>query len=72
MADIKILSLCFDSKSTIFYPSSIITKQSQPSSTTPIIPIPDLLTATSFGISNIQPCPNPYPPAARHPTYIMA
>jgi hypothetical protein len=72
MVDIEISSLHFNLESVISYPPSIITKQSQPSSTTPIIPIPDLLAATSFNIGNIRPCPNPYPPAARHPTYIMA
>jgi hypothetical protein len=64
MADIKILSLRFDSESIISYPPSIIMKQSQPSSTTPTIPIPDLFAATSVNIGNIRPCPEPYPPAA--------
>jgi hypothetical protein len=70
MADIEILSLHFDSESIISYPPSIIMKHS--SSTTLILPIPDLFTATSFNICNIQPCPKPYPPAAHHPTYIIA
>jgi hypothetical protein len=72
MADIEISLLHFDSESVISYPPSIITIQSQPSSTTPVVPIPDLFTATSFNISDIRPCPELYPPAARHPTYIMA
>jgi hypothetical protein len=65
-------SLRFDSESIISYPPLIIMKQSQLSSTTPIIPIPDLFAATSVNIGNIQPCPEPYPLAAHHPTYIMA
>jgi len=72
MADIDISSIRFDSRSMISYPPSITTKQSQPSSTTPIIPIPDLFAATSFDISNIRPYPEPYPPAAHRPTYIIA
>ena len=47
-------------------------KPSQPSSTAPIIPIPTLFTATSFDISNIQPCPEPYPPAASYTPHIIA
>jgi hypothetical protein len=72
MVDIEISSLHFDSESVISYPPLIVMKQSQPSSTTPIIPIPDLLAATSFNIGNIRPCPELYPPAAHHPIYIMA
>jgi hypothetical protein len=72
MADIEISSLQFDSTSVISYPPSIVTKQSQPSSTMPIIPIPDLFAAASFDIGNVRPYPNPYPPAAHHPTYVIA
>jgi hypothetical protein len=72
MADIEISSLRFDSKSMISYPPSIVTKQSQPSSTTPIIPIPELFTTTSFDIGNVRPYPEPYPPAARRPTSVVA
>jgi hypothetical protein len=71
MVDIKISSPHFDLESVISYPPSIIMKQSQPSSTTPVVPIPNLFTVTSFNISDIRPCPKLYPPAARHPTYIM-
>jgi hypothetical protein len=72
MADIELSSLHFDSRSFISYPPSIVMKPSLPSSTIPIIPIPDLFAATSFDISHIRPCPEPYPPAARRPTYIIA
>jgi hypothetical protein len=71
MANIEISSLRFNSKSLISYPPSIITKPSQPSSTMPIIPIPNLFAAASLNIGNIRPCPEPYPPAARHPTHII-
>jgi hypothetical protein len=72
MADIEILLLHFDLESVISYPPSIITKQLQLLSTIPIIPSPDLFAATSFDISNIQPCPELYPLAACCSTYIIA
>lgn len=71
MADIEISSIRFDSKSVISYPPSVVTNPSQPSSTAPIIPIPGLFAAASFHISNIQPHPSPYPPAAHHPPSVF-
>lgn len=72
MANIEISSLRFDSKSIISYPPSIITRESQPSSTTPITPIPNSLTTTSFDIGNTRPYPEPYPSAACRPSHIIA
>jgi hypothetical protein len=72
MADIEISSLRFDSTSSISYPPSIVVKESQPSSTAPITPIPRLFQPTSFNISSIQPRPEPYPPTAYCATNVIA
>jgi hypothetical protein len=71
MADVEISSLHFDSKSIISYPPSIVMKESHPSSTAPITPIPKLFTPTLSNIGSIRPRPEPYPPTMHHATNIV-
>jgi hypothetical protein len=71
MANVELLPLHSDSRSMISYPPSVITRPSPSSSTTPIIPIPDLFPTTSLDIGNVQPSPKPYPPAARRTSHII-